>query len=173
LGTLSADSTGGRGSAAAIFEEQLQCGRDCAERDFVPGNLALGEQAHLETLVARREVEVDQFGTKEDVHLLDVRNIEHREQRAESDSCACLFSCLALGALCGALADLHEAGRQGPLAVARFDRALAQENAVAPDWNRADDRARIHIMNRPAVVTAIALSIVARWDPAQHRRTTR
>src|SRR5205807_10470248 len=122
-------------------------------------------------LASRSEIEIEQLRAKKNVYLLDVRNVEHREQRSEPNACPGFFRRFAFRALRSALADLHEARRQRPLAVARLDGALAKKNSFAPDRYRPDDRPRIHVVNLAALIAAVALAIVAGWDPTQHRRT--
>ena len=82
---------------APIFKEELQRGRDRAEREFVPRDLGFCEEANLETLVPGREVEIQKLGTKKNMHLLDVRYVEHREQRSETDARTSFFDRFALG----------------------------------------------------------------------------
>ncbi len=105
-----------------------------------------------------------QVGPEEDVHLLHVRHVDHREQRAEVDARAGLLERFADRAVAGGLADFHEPGRQRPLAVARLDRAPAQQHPLAPHGDGADDRARIDVMDRPALVAARATAVVAFRD---------
>jgi len=156
---------------APVGEIKLQRSRDRAEGDLVPRDFALVEQAHFQTLGSGREIEVEQLGTKKNVHLLDVGYIEHRKKRPESDARAGFFDRLTLGALCSAFADLHEPGWKRPLSIPRLDGALAKQDLIAPHGNRAYYRSGIYVVNLAAVIAAIALAIVAGRNPAQHRRT--
>src|SRR5690606_33815171 len=61
----------------------------------------------------------------------------------------------------GRFAVLHEAGRQRPVAVARVDRTLAQQHAIAPDRDRSEHHVRILIMDRAAVRATVARAVVA------------
>ena len=67
---------------------------------------------------------------------------------------------LAQGAFLGGLAELHEAGRQGPQAVARLDVAPAQQHLVVPDRHGADDVERVLVVDGAAGGADRALAVV-------------
>ena len=73
------------------------------------------------------------------------------------------FERLARCAFGRGLAVFHEAGRQGPVTVARLDGALAQQNLLAIDGDAADHHLRVFVMNAAA----------GRADCAQMRVTGR
>ena len=103
----------------------------------------------------------------EDLHLAQPRDVVDREQRVDLDPGARLFPGFALGAVDRRLVELHIAGRQGPEAHARIDRAPAQEDAVLPSRDRADDDLRILVLDEAAIGTDETLAVVAFGDGAQ------
>jgi hypothetical protein len=72
---------------------------------------------------------------------VDARHVQQGEQLAKLDIRTSFFLGFAHGGLGGGFIVFHEAGRQRPVAVARLDGALAQQDlqlAVAlPDRDRA------------------------------------
>jgi hypothetical protein len=61
-----------------------------------------------------------------------------------------------------AFAVLHESGRQGPVAVARFDGAPAQHHLALPDGQRTDHHARVLVVDAAAGGAHMAQAVVAR-----------
>src|SRR5690606_23227683 len=136
---------------------------DGAKRELVPGNFILGKQPGFEALRSRIEVGAEHPRLEEEMHLLDMWHIEHREEFAEFDARTGFFGSLALGAGAGGFAVLHEAGRQRPVPVARLDRPPAQQHPSFPGRNRADDEIRVLVVDRAAAVAAVAFTVVAGW----------
>src|ERR1700704_13372 len=124
----------------AIGEPVPQGCADRAKGDLLPGNPFLVEQGHLEGLFAGPEAQVQQPAEVEEVHLVRPRHRDHAERRAELDAGAGFLERLAQRRLARGLVVLHEAGGQGPVAVARLDGAPAEENFSFKFWNAAYDQ---------------------------------
>ena len=111
------------------------------------------------------EVEVEQGGQVEHVHLMHAGDVEQREQRTERDVGAGFLLGFAHGGLGGGFIVFHEAGRQGPIAVARLDGALAQQDLQGavrlPHRNRAQHHFRVLIVDRAAGGANVAGTVVA------------
>ena len=116
--------------------------------------------ARLDGLGAGREVGVEQAGPVEQVDLADAHDVEHREQALQLDAGAGFLVGLAQRAFGGRLAELHEAGRQRPQAVARLDVAAAQQHLVAPHRHRADHVERVFVVDGAAGGADRALAVV-------------
>src|SRR5690606_23721804 len=112
--------------ARAIREEQLQGGGDRSEREFVPGDLLFIEEASLQAFGPGFELGVGEPGQVENVDLVDVGDVQYGEQGPHFDAGAGFFLGFARGALGRGFPELHEPGREGPIAVAGFDRAAAE-----------------------------------------------
>src|SRR5262245_13810151 len=69
----------------AVGIEVPQGGRDGAEGDLLPRNLALAEQRDLQGLLPGREIAVEQLRAVEDVNLVDGGDREQREHLAQLD----------------------------------------------------------------------------------------
>ncbi|SOT39063.1 hypothetical protein F01_190089 [Burkholderia cenocepacia] len=149
-------------AGGAIGEEEAQRLADGRERDLVPRDVGFVEQFHFEAFLAGFEGRVGEPCEVEQVDLVHVRHVEQREQVLHLDARAGFLERFARGGFRRRFAHFHEARRQRPESVARFDRAAAQQDLVAPDRHRADDVARILIMDRAAVIADEALAVVAR-----------
>src|SRR3954465_6480227 len=115
-------------AAAAVDEPVPQRRRDRAERNLLPGDRRLLVQRDFERLLACHEVEVEQASAVEEGHLIDVGHRDQRERLAELNAGPGLLEGLACGGRGRGLAVLHEARRQRPVAVARLDRAAAEQD---------------------------------------------
>jgi hypothetical protein len=159
--------------AGAVGEEQLQRGADGGESQVVPRDLVFGEQAHVQAFDAGREIEVEQLGQIEQVDLVHVGHVQQREQLAQPDVGAGFFLGLAHRCLVRGFLVFHEAGRQGPVAVARLDGALAQQDLefafALPHWNRADHQLRVLVMNGAAMGAHVAWTVIAFGDGHRQR----
>src|SRR3954470_23198273 len=69
----------------AVEKEVAQRSGNGAERKLLPGNLAFLEQPDLEALRARAETEVGEARAEHHVHLVDLRQADHRVELAELD----------------------------------------------------------------------------------------
>src|SRR5271169_7194409 len=69
----------------AIEKEVAQGAGDGPKRKLAPGNLGFVEEAHVEAFRSRAEIEIDQPGAKHDIELVDMRQADHRVQRADVD----------------------------------------------------------------------------------------
>src|SRR6266702_5896803 len=152
----------------AVGEEEAQGLRDGGERDVVPGNFVLFEEAHFEALFACFDIEIEQSREVEQMHLMHVRNVQQRVQVLYFDARTGFFQCFARGGLRRRLAHFHEACGQSPVAVARFDRAPAQQHLVIPDGNGADHVARILIVHGAAARADEAFTVVAGRNAQAH-----
>ena len=82
----SADTRTGKRAELAIEEEVAQRPRDRAERERLPRDFGLVEQAHLEALGAGTEIEIEQARAKHHVDLVDLRQADHRVELADVDA---------------------------------------------------------------------------------------
>jgi len=151
-------------AALAVGEEVPQGHGDCAEGNFFPGNVGLGEQRNVEAFLARGEVEVKQARTVNNVYLVDVRHRDHRVGSIKRDARAGFLMGFAQGRLGNALLVFHETSRQRPAAVARLDGAPAEQNLVFPDRQGADDQTRISVVDGAALVANVTRNAVARGN---------
>ena len=82
----------------------------------------------------------------------------------QADIGAGFFHGFADGGVAGGFIVFHEAGRQRPVAEARFDRALAQQDAhiatFIPDRDGAQYHLWILVMNSAAIAAYITRAIV-------------
>src|SRR5882762_2216822 len=153
----------------AIGEPVPQGCADRAEGDLLPRNPFLIEEAHLEGLITGLEAEVQQPAEVEEVHLIRPRHRDHTERRTELDSRAGFLQRLAQRRLARGLVVLHEAGGQGPVAIARLDGAPAEENFSFKFGNATYDQLGIFIMDLAAVVADPARQRVPRRHALQYR----
>ena len=105
------------------------------------------------------------------VHLVRVQHVHDREQRADLDVARSASSSDSRRApVLRRLAVLHEAGGDRPEAVARLDRAPAQQDAALVFRHAADDDLRILVVNRAAAVADVARQVIAGRRPECRRR---
>src|SRR5262249_3306881 len=122
----------------AILEVVLERALHHRERELVPGDLALGDELHVEALDSWRPVRIDQPRAEHHVHLADVGDRVDGVEVLDVDLRVSLFHRLARRAFARRLVVLHEARRQRPQSVARLDRALADQDALAIDGKASD-----------------------------------
>src|SRR5882724_436395 len=134
---------------------------DLRPRDFVPS-----EQPDLGAFRPGRDVRRGQVRAIDDLHLREPRDRVDREHALDLDLGARLLPGLAKRAVGGGLVQLVIAGRQGPETFSRIDGAPAQQDAVLPAADRADDDLRIFIVDETAIVANEALAVVAFRHPA-------
>lgn len=147
--------------ASAVVEETPECVIDRAECDLIPGNLGFGHQRGFEGLLTWLKIKVQQFGAVDDVNLADVGDVHEAEHRAQGDPGAGFFEGLTKRGFAAGLAVLHEAGRERPLAIARFDGPLAHQDPVFPGGDCADNDLGVLVVDCPALVADMAGKIVA------------
>jgi hypothetical protein len=94
------------------------------------------------------------------VHLADAHHVDQGEESLHLDPRPGLLDGLAQGALEGGLAELHEAGGQGPQALSRLDVAPAEQHLVLPHRQRADDVERVLVVDRRADRAGGAIAVV-------------
>ena len=150
------------GLAVGVVVGQRVAHRGKGER--FPRHVGFVEQLHFQRFRAGTEIQIKQAGAEQDVDLVDVRNVVHRIQRADFDTGIGLFQRFACRALCRGFAVFHETGGDGPQAVARFNRATAQQDAMFPFSDAADDHFRVLIMDRAAGIADMPGQAVARRD---------
>src|SRR3989441_2226474 len=153
----------------AIGEPVPQGCADRAKCDLPPGNPFLVEEGDLEGLFTGPEAQVQQPAEVEEVHLVRPRHRDHAERRAELDAGAGFLERLAQRRLASGLVVLHEAGGQGPVAVARLDGAPAEENFSFKLWNAAYDQLGILVVDLAAVLADPARQRVPRRHALHHR----
>src|SRR5258707_7664795 len=153
-----------------VLEPALESRADGPESDLLPRNASLVEQRDLQRLLAGLEFEVEQPRAVEEVHLVHARHRDHAERRAELYIRAGFLERLAQRRLAGGLVVLHEPGGQGPVAVARLDRAPAQQQLARVLGDRADHQQGVLIMDHAALVADPARQAVARRHAPDHRR---
>src|SRR5512143_2127775 len=138
---------------------------DRAEGELLPRNLLLAEEPHVEALRAGAEVKVDQAGAEDHVDLADLRQADHRVERADLDAGARLLERLARRARVERLVVLEEACGQRPQTLTRLDGAPAQEHLVLPLGQAADHHLRILVVDGPARRAHVARQVIALRDP--------
>src|SRR5258708_1476679 len=153
-----------------VLEPALEGRADGTESDLGPRDVGLVEQRDLQRFLARLEFEVEQPRAVEKVYLVDARHRDHAEWRAELDPRAGFLEGLAQRGLAGGLVVLHEPGGQGPVAVARLDRAPAQQQPAPVLGDRADHQQGVLIVDHAAPVADPARQAIARGHAPDDRR---
>src|SRR5262249_13637975 len=134
---------------------------DRGKRDLRPGNIVPREQPHLGALRPGRDVGRGQARAVDDLHLREARDGVDGEHALDLDLGARLLPGLAQRTVGRGLVQLEVAGRQGPEAPARIDVAPAQQDAVLPAADRADDDFRILVLDESAIAAHQPLAVVA------------
>jgi hypothetical protein len=88
-------------------------------------------------------------------------HVDHREQWPQPYASTGFFVGFAQRTLTGSFPGFHESSGQRPLTESRLDCSPAQQDFIAPDWNRSYDGTWIDVMHGPALVAAITQTIVA------------
>jgi hypothetical protein len=117
------------------------------EGDLIPGNCSEGKQLHVEAFLTRPEIWRTHRPSEHQVGLPDVRETQNRKEADTLHLSLRFLQCLANGRLLNALADFHEACREGPEPGLGLDRTPAEENVAAPLRNTACDDLGIMVMN--------------------------
>src|SRR5690606_10089342 len=97
----------------------------------------------------------------DELDLRDARDRVDRQELVDLEAGARLLPGLAAGAGGGRLVQLEVAGREGPEAAARLDRPPAQQDAIAPGGDGADDDLGILVSDEAAVAADEATAVVA------------
>lgn len=100
------------------------------------------------------------------MNLIDVGDIDHRERGVDRYPGAGFFPGFADCCFASAFTVLHEAGRQRPVAEARFNCPFAKQDSVLPFGNAADDQTGILVMDVTARGADQAREVVAVGYPA-------
>jgi hypothetical protein len=144
---------------------------DRAECDLLPGHAAFLDHRDLQAFFARLELEIEEPGTVEHVHLVDARDGDQTEGCLERDACAGFLQRLSDRRLSHRLVVLHEARGERPVAIARLDRAAAKENPPRVLRDRADDQLGVLVMDLAAGVADVARQAVAGRHAPRDRGT--
>ena len=85
--------------APTIMEVKPQRCSDGPKGELMPRNFVFAKEFHFKALFAGSNVQVVELRHIEEMHLVDMRNIEDREQRPECYACAGFFQCFTHRAL--------------------------------------------------------------------------
>ena len=113
----------------------------------------------IEAFVAGAVV-ADELAREKKVHLARIDDVDGGEQVTDSTVCTGFFERFSGRAAGERFAQLHEAGRHGPVAVARFYRSLAEQDLAVPFGHAADDDQRILVVHGVAALAYPALAVV-------------
>eukprot|EP00825_Cyclidium_porcatum_P010985 TRINITY_DN1560_c0_g1_i1.p1 TRINITY_DN1560_c0_g1~~TRINITY_DN1560_c0_g1_i1.p1 ORF type:complete len:250 (-),score=-9.30 TRINITY_DN1560_c0_g1_i1:5-754(-) len=139
----------------SIGQITLQAQADTAKGQTFPGDFRRGKKCHLQAFVARRIVWPFQASPVKKMNLIDVRNADQGKRCINENVGACFFLCFTNRSLCRGFSVLHEAGRQCPKTVAWLDCAPAEQDAIFPLGNAANDQAWVLIVNMSAGVADV------------------
>lgn len=114
------------------------------------------EQLNLKAFLSGGEVQVDQFGAKQHIHLIDMRQVEQGVEAEVTYSGAGFFMGFTRGGLFQGFAILHKTSWQGPVAAPGFNGASTQQHLLAPHRQAASDDARVLIVHDLALATDVA-----------------
>src|ERR1035437_4605392 len=145
----------------AVVEKMPERGRAGAKGDLFPRNLRLLEQRHFQAFRSRGEIEIEQPRAVKNVHLVDLRHRQHAEQIADLDARIGFLQRLAQRRFARGLAVFHEARGRRPVAAARLDGALAQQDFALPLRDAADHHFGIRVVNGVAGLAHVAREAIA------------
>lgn len=128
---------------------------DAAKCQLAPWDVGWRYQADFEALVAGGEGRAAQLSPIEQVHLIDVRDIDHGERCVDFDIGAGLLLGFPYGCLRRRFAVFHETAGQRPVAMPWLDGAAAQQYFSVPLRRAANDEARIFIVDMPATLADV------------------
>src|SRR5262249_10686111 len=131
-----------------------------------PRDLLPAEEADLGALGAGCDVGRGEVGAVDHLYLGKPRDGVDGEHAIELDLGAGLFPRLAQGAVGRGLVQLEVAGGQRPVSAPRMDGAAAEEDAVLPAADRADDDLGVLVGDEAAVAADQPLAVVPRGHPA-------
>ena len=137
------------------------------KRNVVPWDFCLAEHTYVQALRSRREV-AQQLRGEEQVHLAGIDHVHRREQVADLNLGTGFLPGLAGSTLGLGFSEFHEAGRHRPVAVARFYRALAQQDFAVFFGDAADHHERILVVNVSAGIADPALVGISLGDFARN-----
>ncbi len=129
--------------------------------DLAPGNRSEGEQLHVEAFLTRPEIGRTHWPSEYQVSLADVWETQNREEADTLHLSLRFLQCLTNGRLLGALADFHEARREGPETGLGLDRTAAEEDVLVPLRNTACDDLWVMVMNGPTDIADEPGQVVA------------
>ncbi len=133
-----------------LLKIKLDTASNTAKSEFLPGDIAGGEQRYFKAFLACQIVRRGQFATIEKMDLVDVGNAEHGEWRIDGNVGAGLLECFPPCRLCGGFAVFHETGGQCPEAKAWLNGAPAKQDLAFPFGDTANDQARIFVLDMAA-----------------------
>ena len=99
-------------------------------------------------------------------------NIEHRIESADLHPGAGLFEGLSHGGLLDGLTVLHESRRDGPQTMARFNGPPAEQDPPLPLGNTAGHDFGVLVVDLPANITDMPLSVIPLGYPEADRGGT-
>ena len=129
--------------------------------DLVPGNRSEGEQLHVEAFLTRPEIGRTHRPSEYQVSLSNVWETQNREEADTLHLSLRFLQCLTNGSLLGALADFHEARREGPETGLGLYRTAAEEDVLVPLRNTACDDLWVMVMNGPTGIADEPGQVVA------------
>src|SRR5579862_480088 len=148
-------------SKAPVQEVVAKRARDRAKRERFPRNLAFVEEPHFEAFGPWAEIEIEKTRTKHHIHLVDLRQADHRVELAHRDARVRFLERLAQRAARQRLPILEKSRWQRPQAVPRLDRTTAKQHALAPLGQASDDDLRVLVVDRTALRANVARKRVA------------
>ena len=95
------------------------------------------------------------------MYLVRVQHVHHGQQGTDLHLCLRLLERLASRAFLGRLAVFHEAGRDGPEAEPRLDRAPAEQDAAFVFGHAADDQLGVLVVDDATGLADVAGEVVA------------
>ena len=143
--------------AAVVFQVFAQRELAAQESDLGPGDRVFREQRRFLRFLAGGEPALEPRGEKQ-VHLAGFDHVDRSEQVPELDFGTSLLAGFARRTFRNGFPQFHEARRYRPVAHARFDGALAQQNAPVLFRHAADDDLGVLVMDRATTVADPALA---------------
>lgn len=155
-----------------VREKVSQRRLNCLEGQFVPWDTFSAKKRHFKTFRPRVKVEVKELGTEKKVNLLRLGDIKNRKERPHFDAGAGFFACFSKGPFGGAFTHFHKASGQRPKALTRLDGSSTQQDLRVPNWDGANHRPGIDIMDGPTGVATVAFVLVAGRNFPREGRST-
>src|SRR5690606_35767155 len=113
-------------------------------------------------------VTVGHITQEKDIDLVDMGQVENRINVPNLYRGAAFFPGFPGGAFLQGFPVFHEAGGQGPVALAGLDGTFAEQNATFPDRDGANHDLRVLVMDGAAMVAPIAGPVVSFGNRIQH-----
>src|SRR5690606_28290597 len=120
---------------------------DAWKRQVLPRNVRPWQQRDLQAFHTGGDVAVLEGRAVDDLDLADAGDRIDRKQSIDANEGVGLLARLAPRGVLGALVQLHVAGRQGPVSLARIDGAAAQQNAIFAGYDGTNDDLGIFIVD--------------------------